>query len=292
MTDPEQPRSIDRFADALEGAVGIDRLAIPLNRMAGRLLGSGQRSRSLLPGTALGHPLHPMLVTGPLGCWVGAFAADLLGEPRAARKLTGAGVLLAGPAIATGLSDWAETTGAERRTGFVHLTANTVALALYFSSWRARRNGSHLKGVALGALGAAAASSAGWLGGHLAYGMGVGVDTTAFDGGPDEWTLVVRDPENPRSGSVAGVALVIIEDGGQTYVLADRCTHRGGPLSEGSIVDGCVVCPWHCSRFSLVTGTVVAGPAVARQPTYESRQGAEGLFVRRREQRSLRTNPV
>ena len=287
-----EPRSADRIVDALEGADWVDRLAIPLNQIVGRILGSGRRSRSLLPGTALGHPAHPALVLGPLGCWVGALAADVIGEAHAARKLTGTGVLLAGPAIATGLSDWTETTGAERRVGFAHLTTNVVALACYLGSWRARRNGAHAKGVALGILGAATASSAGWLGGTLAYRVGVGVDTTAFEGGPTEWTRVLRHPQNPRAGSAAGVALLIVEEGDRTYVLADRCTHRGGPLSDGTILDGCVTCPWHCSRFSLADGTVEAGPAVARQPTYETRQGPDGLFVRRREPRSLRTNPV
>jgi nitrite reductase/ring-hydroxylating ferredoxin subunit/uncharacterized membrane protein len=292
VTNHPRARIADSVADFLEGAEWIDRVAGPINELVGRSLGTGKRSRSLLPGTALGHPAHPAVVLAPLGCWIGAIAADAIAERNTAKTLTGTGVLLAAPAFATGLSEWAETTGSERRIGFAHLSANTIAIAFYFTSWRARRKGANGKGVALGLLGAAAASAAGWLGGHLAYRMGVGVDTTAFAGGPTDWTLVVSDPENPKAGTADGVALLIVEEGNKTYVLADRCTHRGGPLSEGTILDGCVTCPWHCSRFSLVSGAVEAGPAVASQPVYETRRGPEGLFVRRRETRSLRTNPV
>jgi nitrite reductase/ring-hydroxylating ferredoxin subunit len=75
-------------------------------------------------------------------------------------------------------------------------------------------------------------------------------------------------------------------------VLADRCTHRGGPLSEGTIEDDCVTCPWHGSSFSLTDGGVRRGPAVAPQPVYDVRVEADGIDVRRDEPRSLRVNPV
>jgi nitrite reductase (NADH) small subunit len=32
------------------------------------------------------------------------------------------------------------------------------------------------------------------------------------------------------------------------------CPHRGGPLSDGLVADGCVTCPLHNQRFSLLTG--------------------------------------
>jgi nitrite reductase/ring-hydroxylating ferredoxin subunit len=98
--------------------------------------------------------------------------------------------------------------------------------------------------------------------------------------------------DNLHAGSAAGVRLLIVEDGDQLHVLADRCTHRGGPLSEGEIADGCVTCPWHGSRFSLLDGSVQGGPAVAPQPIYETRVSPDGLHVRRTEARSLRVNPV
>ena len=45
----------------------------------------------------------------------------------------------------------------------------------------------------------------------------------------------------------------------------------GGPLSEGELKDGSVVCPWHGSRFCLADGSVLDGPATIPQPRYETR---------------------
>jgi nitrite reductase/ring-hydroxylating ferredoxin subunit/uncharacterized membrane protein len=250
--------------------------------------------RELLSGTALGHPMHPLLVSAPIGCFTAAMIADLVGQRSAARTLTGAGVLAALPTAATGLSDWVDTADAERRVGFFHLSANVAAVGLYALSWAARRRGRELQGQLFGAAGAGVMTVAGWLGGHLAYAMGVGMDTTVFEGGPTEWTDIARPGDAPSHRAVAGgIALAVFEDdAGNPKVLADRCTHRGGPLSDGDVVDGCASCPWHGSRFDIADGHVVRGPATYPQPVYEVRISGEGVQVRRDEPRALRRNPV
>jgi nitrite reductase/ring-hydroxylating ferredoxin subunit len=53
--------------------------------------------------------------------------------------------------------------------------------------------------------------------------------------------------------------------------IAETCSHLGGPLSEGTLKDGRVVCPWHGSCFALDDGHVVNGPATHAQPHFESR---------------------
>ncbi len=250
--------------------------------------------RELLSGSDLGHPAHPALVSAPIGCFTSAMLADLAGAHEAARKLIGAGVLSALPTAATGLSDWVDTAGAERRVGFLHLSANFVAVSLYAASWRARRRGAKWRGQALSLAGAMVMAVAGWLGGHLAHAMGVGVDTTAFDGGPTDWTEIARPGDSPGNRALAaGIAVAVLEDdGGTPHVLADRCSHRGGPLSEGEVGHGCVTCPWHGSQFDLVDGHVVRGPASTPQPVYEVQVTGDGTEVRRAEPRALRVNPV
>lgn len=57
---------------------------------------------------------------------------------------------------------------------------------------------------------------------------------------------------------------------------------RRGPLSEGTIVDGCVECPWHGSRFELTTGNRRRGPTVYDQPRYEVRVAEGGGYEARR----------
>ena len=48
----------------------------------------------------------------------------------------------------------------------------------------------------------------------------------------------------------------------QGYVaFDDRCSHKGGPLSDGVLICGTVQCPWHGSQFDVHTGGVKAGPA-------------------------------
>lgn len=74
--------------------------------------------------------------------------------------------------------------------------------------------------------------------------------------------------------------------------IGDRCTHRGAPLHDGQIQDGCVVCPWHAARFSLDDGSVAQGPATRPASTFEVRVVAGRVEVRRAEERALRLNPT
>ena len=55
------------------------------------------------------------------------------------------------------------------------------------------------------------------------------------------------------------VVLGRTEDG--LVAFDDRCTHKGGPLSDGVLACGTVQCPWHGSQFSVRTGDVQHGPA-------------------------------
>jgi hypothetical protein len=99
---------------------------------------------TILAGTWLGHPLHPVLTDLPIGCWSSALALDLVGPSstrRAAQFLVGAGVTSALPTALTGLADWADTVGETRRVGTVHAAVNLTATACFAMSWRARRKG-------------------------------------------------------------------------------------------------------------------------------------------------------
>jgi len=58
---------------------------------------------------------------------------------------------------------------------------------------------------------------------------------------------------------------------GKVYALAETCAHLGGPLSEGKIENGCIVCPWHASTFELETGEVFSGPSAFPQPCMPTR---------------------
>jgi nitrite reductase/ring-hydroxylating ferredoxin subunit len=50
---------------------------------------------------------------------------------------------------------------------------------------------------------------------------------------------------------------------GNYYAIANRCTHRGGDLSKGSLEGNIVTCPLHSSKFDVTTGKAVSGPKIA-----------------------------
>ena len=292
-------RALDSMAAAIEQATWLDPAADTVAGWVRRVLPRGP-VRDTASGTPLAHPVHPALVAIPVGSWSAATYLDLTGGKRhqpAARQLIGLGNLAALPTAIAGANDWAYTQGAERRVGFVHALLNDVALTLFISSWWARRRGHPLQGVALSLAGSGVMSAGAWLGGHLAYALGVGVDTTAFQHAPEDWTDVAAEADvvadKPIRADAGGVPVVLVRRGEQVIALADRCTHRGGPLHEGAVEDGTITCPLHGSRFCLDDGTVVEGPATRPAPVFETRVTAGRVEVRRsQEPRSLRTNPV
>jgi nitrite reductase/ring-hydroxylating ferredoxin subunit/uncharacterized membrane protein len=244
--------------------------------------------RDALSGSWLGHPLHPMLTDLPIGFWTSAWALDLLAPRRsrdAARLLVGLGVLSAVPVVLTGASDWFDTTGRAQRVGVVHAAANLGAVACYAASWAARRRGHTARGIALSMAGAGVATVGGYLGGHLTQVLGVGIDASRAPDALDEWARALDEVDvttTPQRVTVDGVELVVFRAGGRLVAMGAVCPHRGGPLEQGAIVDGCLECPWHRSRFRIDDGALVRGPSATPLISYEARpDGAGGVEVRR-----------
>lgn len=262
-------------AVAIEHAAGLDPAGDRLTRAIRDTLPAGP-VKDLLSGTWLGHSLHPVLTDVPIGAWSSSLALDLLGGRRArpaADLLIALGVLAAIPAALTGAADWGDTQPRERRVGLVHAGANVVALAVYSRSLVSRRRGHRVRGVGLSALGLSTVGAGAYLGGHLVLARGLGVDRTAFESRPEDWTDVADDQlvaEGSAVGVTAGGAgIVLARCDGAVHALADRCTHRGAPLHQGRVRDGCIVCPWHQSIFRLADGSIVQGPATTPAPRYD-----------------------
>src|SRR5262249_42566030 len=55
---------------------------------------------------------------------------------------------------------------------------------------------------------------------------------------------------------------------GRVCATQAKCTHKGGPLNEGTLDESTVTCPWHGSQFNVCTGAVVRGPAQEPLKTY------------------------
>ena len=277
------------FAERLAALEPLDAPAKPIAKFVRDAIPKGA-VKDALSGTWLGHTLHPVLQLLPLGTWTSAVILDLIGGEEgqaSADKLIGTGLLATLPTFVTGWNDYADTEPASdsvRRVGILHAVANAAGASLFTGSLVARGRGDRGKGRLLALAGIGAVGAGGWLGGHLAYAEGVGVDTTAFEDYPEDWTAVARDAEigegAPRRVEAGGIPLLVVRDGGTVRVLADRCVHRGGALSDGEISGGCVICPLHGSRFRLSDGSVERGPAAHPQPALETRVSGGGVEVR------------
>jgi len=223
-----------------------------------------------------------VLTDVPIGAWSAAAILDLVpGTGPAASTLIAVGCASAVPTAVTGLADWAQLHPPQQRVGLVHAAANVVGLSLYTSSLAARLAGKPVRGRLLGFAGLGAVMAGGYLGGHLAFRQSAGANHNAdvIDLFPSGWQdLGAFDdlPDGkPTKRTVEGVDLVVVRRGRQIDVLANKCSHLSGPLSDGEFTSegghGCVTCPWHGSTFRLSDGAVVHGPATSPQLRFDTR---------------------
>ena len=271
-----------RSVSRLETITALDRVIGPAQK-AVRVLKPG-RVRDLLHGVMLGHPAHPMLVQAPIGAWMSAGLLDLLpGEERATRRLVAFGLMASAPAALAGAADWSEQHEQQMRVGVVHALVNTAAAGLYGGSLvvRTRRAGRLLRYAGLLTVGVG-----GMLGGHIAYRQAGGANHAEavphlVEPGWHELAAADEFPDGRATRVPLGeVPLLVVRRGEDFDVLADRCSHLSGPLSEGDLGDGCVTCPWHGSVFRLRDGGVERGPATAPQPVFDTEIRDGTLWVR------------
>jgi uncharacterized membrane protein/nitrite reductase/ring-hydroxylating ferredoxin subunit len=250
------------------------------------------------------HPVHPMLVSFPIGMWVMAFIFDLLAVSRGNSSLWAAGFycIIAGCigavlAAMAGAIDWYSVVPPEssaRKRGLLHGGLNSLVLLVYI--YIAYRLGSPatepdkasllLMFVAVVLLGIS-----GWLGGTLVYRNQIGVDHRYAGGGQFKsrslsgWNQPACNKSELGDGQMllasVGTERVVIgrcQDG--LFAFSDHCTHKGGPLSDGALVGCTVQCPWHGSQFDVKTGRVVAGPAEEKIEIYELETRGNEVYVK------------
>ena len=99
--------------------------------------------------------------------------------------------------------------------------------------------------------------------------------------GPDLGAGVKFDSlaENkPLLGHFDGAPVLLVRQGEQVFATGAVCTHYGGPLAEGLVVDGTIRCPWHHARFDLRTGEAQGAPALNPVPCFNVLR-REGLVM-------------
>jgi uncharacterized membrane protein/nitrite reductase/ring-hydroxylating ferredoxin subunit len=248
------------------------------------------------------HPLHAMLIPFPFAFLVGAMAFDAIGLLGAlptfwlvGHYMLAAGIVMALVAAIPGIIDYATTVpprSSGKKRAATHGLTQSFAVALFATAWFSR-NASQpdLMALVLEVAGAAVLSSGAWMGGTLVYRNQIGVDHRYARAGrwreatisvPTGDFVTVADVEELKPGQMK-----LLHLNGRRWVVArigngeltddafvvfdDHCSHRGGSLADGCLVDGTVQCPWHGSQFDVKSGRVVAGPAKDSIATCEVR---------------------
>ncbi|CAN5605842.1 hypothetical protein BH23CHL7_BH23CHL7_12430 [soil metagenome] len=271
--------------------------ALPLGRILQRLMRAIfspiRPLKDLLNGKWLGHSLHAALTDVPIGALALALIFDLLDQRAAADLGLGFAVLAIVAAAVTGLADYTDTDDRARTVATVHATLNVAALLVFVASLILRvadPDADRTVAIALLVIGFVLIGYSAWVGGEAVFALGNMVNRHAWRfGGAAKWLKVDATdvPEGVPTKARAGQQSILLVRQGETiHALHELCAHAGGPLSEGRIVDGCIECPWHQSRFELTTGRRKAGPTTFDQPRYEIRQADGGGWEVRRMERS------
>jgi nitrite reductase/ring-hydroxylating ferredoxin subunit/uncharacterized membrane protein len=292
----------------LDGGVGMahwlarimaaqDRWARPFgefnHRWLSALFGPMRPIRDLLSGVWLGHPVHSAVTDVPIGTVLLVVVLDLVGQRAAADIALAITILAMLAAAVTGAADYVSTDGAARVRATLHSTLMVVALALLAVSLLLRTGNPADRAlpVVLSLIGALIVAAGAYVGGDVVYVLGNMVSRHAFRGAGTKWikldagdlTDLAALPEATPTKARAGINdLVLVRIGSTIHAMHAVCSHAGGPLAQGTVVDGCLECPWHASRFRLADGRAVRGPTVYDQPAYEVRAADGGGYEVRR----------
>jgi nitrite reductase/ring-hydroxylating ferredoxin subunit/uncharacterized membrane protein len=263
------------------------------NRWLSALFRPVRPIKDLLAGTWLGHPLHSASTDVPVGALLVSVVLDLLGQPVGADVALLATVLFMLAAALSGAADYVDTDGLARVRATLHSTLMVVALVVLVISLLLRAGGpvDRTVPIVLSIVGFLILTAGAFVGGDVVYVLGNMVSRHAFRGPGTKWIKLdagdladLADlPEATPTKARAGINdLVLVRLGSTVHALHAVCAHAGGPLPEGLVVDGCIQCPWHGSRFRLGDGRVRRGPSVYDQPAYEIRAAEGGGFEVRR----------
>jgi nitrite reductase/ring-hydroxylating ferredoxin subunit/uncharacterized membrane protein len=242
------------------------------------------------------HPIHPMLVAFPIAFLYGALVFDVAGRLASWPGGWTTGAYLSVAAIASGLVaavpgliDYfhvvpPDSSGRARATQ--HMLINVSALAAFALGWVFRNRTTLVPGIGtllLELVGVGFVTWGGWLGGTLIFRNQIGVDHRHARAGRWKEQVVQGRTDGPiavaKAGELEVDQMTLLLVGGRRIVLArteqgctafdDRCSHKGGPLSDGSLICGTVQCPWHGSQFNAHTGAIKARPAEKPIGTYQ-----------------------
>jgi len=250
------------------------------------------------------HPIHPILVTFPIGLWIASLVLDLLAASQSNHFMAAAGfycviggcigALLAAVPGVIDLFGSVPPASSGRNRGYIHGSINVLALLLFIVIAWQRGSAQALPtklSLLLSFIGVIGIGISGWLGGTLVYRNQIGVDRRYANSGKfKERTLQSWEQPafNKSELSDGQMMLIRIQDeriavglcGDGVFAIADRCTHKGGPLFDGALIGCTVQCPWHGSQFDVRSGRVASGPAEDKIHTYDTEVRSGEVFIK------------
>jgi 3-phenylpropionate/trans-cinnamate dioxygenase ferredoxin component len=79
---------------------------------------------------------------------------------------------------------------------------------------------------------------------------------------------------------VDGRPIALFNIDGEYHAIDDVCTHDGGPLAEGDLLEGGQIrCPRHCARFDIRTGRALSLPAFEPVSTHRVEVRGDDVYV-------------
>jgi uncharacterized membrane protein len=137
------------------------------------------------PASIAGHPIHPMLVSIPIGLWIFSLVSDLIFRfysPTEAWNTVALYTLIGGIvgallAALPGFVDLLSLPEGPRKTALIHMAINLTVVALYVvNAWLRLQGGGGQTPLLLSVVGIGLLVVSGWLGGKMVYEHGVAVD--------------------------------------------------------------------------------------------------------------------
>jgi len=86
-------------------------------------------------------------------------------------------------------------------------------------------------------------------------------------------------PGSGMEATIEGQVVALFNVGGEFRAIGNRCVHRGGPLGQGMLEGGVVLCPWHAWGYDTQTGVSTVNPEF-KVPCYEVKVEAGQVWVK------------
>jgi nitrite reductase (NADH) small subunit len=91
-------------------------------------------------------------------------------------------------------------------------------------------------------------------------------------------TLAGLPVDSVMEVTAGGDQYAICNVGGKLHALHGTCLHEGGPLGQGNVVDGRVICPWHAWEWDCRTGENPDDPS-QRVATFEIKLEGDDILL-------------